>query len=311
MRKSFSPLILFVVITFSSFSLIAQSKDQGLDIKPLPGIMEEVKSLEKSSNLERLESLKKMLDKRDIPYKLEKFEHAGRRPYPRKEGVNIVVTIGSGSKDIVLGAHWDAVYLGRPPSAENISKGVIDNGCAAVILIRAAEEIKKMNLNHRIRIVLFDMEEIGLVGSAKYVEMHKNDQIESVINLDVCGFGNTLFFGSRNVAGNNNIYKTFKTVCVENDFNFVEFPQYPNSDHLSFQEAGIENISISILPADIVHQFWLEINGHGNLVNGSAMTRINIHSTADNSSNVDPVAMSIVYKSVIETVKKLDVMYVK
>jgi Zn-dependent M28 family amino/carboxypeptidase len=307
MRKSIGPLIIFVLISFFSHSLYAQSKDQGLNIEPLPGIMEEVKSLERPSNLERLESLKKMMDKRAISYKLEEFENTSERPYPRKEGVNIVVTIGSGLKDIVLGAHWDAAYLGR----ENLSTGGIDNGCAAVILIRAAEELQKLNLNHRIRIVLFDMEEIGLVGSGKYIEMHKNDQIESVINIDVCGFGNTLFFGARNSAGNNKIYKTYKTVCVENDFNFIEFPQYPSSDHLSFQKAGIDNISISILPADIVHQFWLEINGHGNLVNGSAGSRINIHSSEDNSSNVDPAAMSIVYKSVIETVKKLDATYVK
>jgi len=294
----------FLVILFFHTLCFGQSNGQGAALQPLPGLMEDVRSLEKSSNLERLASIKRMLENRHIPYKIEMFALNAKEQgtYPRTEGSNVVVTVGSGSEDIVIGGHWDAVWLSR----EKLSKGVIDNGCSSVILVRLAETLKSMTVRHRIRIVFFDMEEIGFLGSRAYIRSHKNDPIAAAINLDVCGFGDTIMLGPRNSAGNNRIYRALKMACVERDINFVEFPEYPSSDDRSFNAAGIENISIGILPADLTHQMWIELNGDRSTLKGSFYPRVKIHSEEDNSENVDPKAMTLVYSAVLETVKKLD-----
>ena len=62
MKKSTAVSIL-VVLFLHTLSL-GQSKDQGTALQPLPGLMEDVRSLEKSSNLERLAAIKRMLEKR-------------------------------------------------------------------------------------------------------------------------------------------------------------------------------------------------------------------------------------------------------
>ena len=89
------------------------------------------------------------------------------------------------------------------------------------MLVRIAQALKEEDLSHRVRIVFFDAEEIGLIGSKNYIETHKGDNIAAAINLDVLGYGNTIMFGPRNLAGNNVIYRALKSICVEKDFNFI------------------------------------------------------------------------------------------
>ena len=67
------------------------------------------------------------------------------------------------------------------------------------------------------------MEEIGYWGANAYVEKHKNDPIEYMINLDVCGAGNTIVFGNRDSLGYDNpIHHTLKKVCVEGKLRDLE-----------------------------------------------------------------------------------------
>jgi len=287
-----------------------ESYDTALTLEQLPGLMEDIRSLEKPTNEERLDVIKTMLETRNIPYELETYtiEKTGRLSnYPRSEGTNIVVTIGEGSGDILIGGHWDAVWLKNG----SLSKGVVDNGSSCVVLVRLAEKLQSEKLNHRIRIVFFDMEEIGLIGSKKYVEAHTSDDIRAVVNLDVLGYGESLMFGPRNTAGNNPIYRALKGACVDLDINFVEFPEYPHSDDRSFQDAGIDNISIGTGPAGELHHLWLLLHGHDKLfVKGSMPSMFTkMHSEGDNSSNVDTLGMTAAYNAVLETVKRLDVVY--
>ena len=201
---------LFVLLTiiFIGAGFFSEVCAQSIEITPLPGLLDDVKKLADKTNPERLEALKEMLSEKDIPFEVESFDLISRRDSSITEGNNLVVTLGYGSSDIITGAHYDKVEPGS---------GVVDNGCAVVILTRVADALKNENLNHRIRIVFFDMEEKGLVGSRQFVEAHKDDPIVSMINLDVDAYGNTIMMGPIPFTGMNRLYRTAKTVCVEND----------------------------------------------------------------------------------------------
>lgn len=292
-------LLLIIILCIGSFSF-SEVCAQSAEITPLPGLLDDVKKLADKTNPERLETLKIMLSEKEIPFEVESFTSISRRDTTPLEGNNLVVTLGSGTRDIVVGGHYDKVDVGS---------GVVDNGCSAVILIRVADALKNENLNHRIRIVFFDMEEIGLVGSRQFVEAHKDDPVVSMINLDVNAYGNTIMMGPILFTGMNRLYRTAKTVCVENDINFIVFPRYGGSDDRSFQRAGIENISIGIAPAQEAHQVWLSWNGEeGFKPQGVAKIMTSMHSENDSIDLVQPEAMTRTYIVVLETIRRLDKM---
>lgn len=300
---------LFITVLLISSSVQAQVSEDLGNTKPLAnltGIMNDVKSLERESNEERLEAIKTMLESRSIEYEIETFS-LDRKTYPRKTGSNLIVTIGSGSSDIVIGGHWDAAWL----RDGTLSKAVIDNGVAAVVLVRLAEELKNMSLKHRFRLVFFDMEEIGLVGSREFVKAHNDDSIACAINLDVLGYGNALMIGPAATAGPNAVYRAFKEACVDYGVTFMEFPNYPPSDDRSFQNAGIENISIGASPYADACYMWMMLNGGGNMLNKEVQPGVfkNIHSHNDNSDNVAEESVNIVYTVVLEMALLLDNYY--
>ena len=210
-----------------------------LDPVRLSTMLDDVRRVEVDSNVGRREALEAILSESGVAYELEPFTIEPRRNYPRTEGANLVITLGEGESDIVVGAHYDAVWL----RDGTLSRGAVDNAASSVVLARLAETLKDDPLQHRIRIVLFDMEEIGLVGSAKYIEEHESDTIAAAVNFDVNGYGDTLMFGPAAGGGNADVYQLFKETCVEEQLDCQEFDQYPPSDNLSFQAAGIPNIS--------------------------------------------------------------------
>ena len=162
-----------------------------LDPARLSTMLDDVRRVEVDSNVGRREALEAILSESGVAYELEPFTIEPRRNYPRTEGANLVITLGEGESDIVVGAHYDAVWL----RDGTLSRGAVDNAASSVVLARLAETLKDDPLQHRIRIVLFDMEEIGLVGSAKYIEEHESDTIAAAVNFDVNGYGDTLMFG--------------------------------------------------------------------------------------------------------------------
>jgi len=272
---------------------------QTVQITPLPGLMEDVKKIADKTNPERLEVLKGILSEMNIPFSVESFTAAGRGGANTVTVNNLLVSLGSGAGTIVIGAHYDKVSVGS---------GVIDNGCASIILTRLAKNLAQEKLNHKIHIVWFDKEESGLVGSAQYVQAYKDESITAMINLDVDGYGDTIMLGPAVSGSFNQLFRTARLVCAENDINCILFPRYGGSDNISFQRAGIETISIGITTAPEAHQFWLSLNGGNDFqIQGSARIMSNMHSENDKIDLVEPQAMTIVYTLVLNMVKKLNV----
>ena len=98
------------------------------------------------------------------------------------EQANVVAEIRGYEKpeeSVVLGAHLDSWELGT---------GALDNGCSAAMVIEAARALKATGLLPRrsIRFVLFNGEELGLMGSHEYVKAHRSemDKIRAMITFD-------------------------------------------------------------------------------------------------------------------------------
>lgn len=86
-----------------------------------------------------------------------------------------------GSPPILIGAHYDAVP-GTP--------GADDNGTGVAALLELARIFAAEPIKYPIRLVAFDMEEYGLLGSEAYAnELHqKQQQLRLMISLEMLGY---------------------------------------------------------------------------------------------------------------------------
>jgi hypothetical protein len=258
-----------------------------------------------TTNEERFDAMTSMLRARNLPFTVEPFTiqtPIGREP--RTEGRNIVVTLGEGTGDIVIGAHYDAVRL----QDGVLSRGAVDNAASSVILARLAEALRNERLPRRIRIVWFDMEELGLIGSAKYVERHASDKIGAMLNLDINAYGDTILFGPSERPESAALRRRFVETCAIEDIPCVRFPQMPPGDDRSFVKAGIPTISMALLPGVEAHQLWLMMNAGANagLAQGTvpAIMRT-IHTAEDTPAKLDEASMARVQKFAMALVRAL------
>jgi Zn-dependent M28 family amino/carboxypeptidase len=208
------------------------------------------------TNEARFDALTAMLRARNLPFAVESFTIPSRiGTEPRTEGRNVVVTIGEGPEELVLGAHYDAARL----SDGTLSRGAVDNAASSVILVRVAEALRQTPPAMRVRVVWFDMEELGLLGSVKYIENHRTERIAGMLNFDVNGYGDTVLFGPEQPR-NERFREALRRSCVEQRRECVSFPQMPPGDDRSFSKADVPSVSIASLPAVEVHQLWLLMN---------------------------------------------------
>ena len=209
------------------------------------------------TNEARFEALTALLRSRGLTIVVEPFtieKPIGKEP--RTEGRNVTVTVGAGPELVVIGAHYDAARL---PDG-SLSRGAVDNAASSVMLVRVAEALRAEKLPVRVRIVWFDMEELGLVGSAHYVKQHASDRLAAMLNFDINGFGDTVVFGPSAVPANAALRRKFVAACAEENIPCVGFPQMPPGDDRNFVSAGVPTISIGIIPAVEAHQLWLMMN---------------------------------------------------
>jgi hypothetical protein len=255
------------------------------------------------SNEARFEALTGMLKARGIAFDVEPFTISPRKNDPRTEGRNVVVTLNGRDPEIVAGAHYDAVRM----QDGTLSRGAVDNAASVLILMQLAETLSRTRPRNRIRIVFFDMEELGLLGSEAYVKRHGDRQTLAMVNLDVNAFGDTLIFGPRG-ASNDAVFQAMRETCIAVAGGCVEFPRMPPSDNLSFQKAGIPTLSIAIVPARQAHQLWLAVNAGKESALQSGFTpevlRI-IHTPSDSPSLAEPGAMAQSYRAVLGLIGRL------
>jgi Zn-dependent M28 family amino/carboxypeptidase len=229
----------------------------------------------------------------------------GNRQTGEMEGRNVVVTIGDGPREILLAAHYDAVKL----RDGTMSHGVVDNAASVVGVIEAAKILRGKALNHRIRIILFDQEELGLIGARKWIEAHGLTNVAAVVNSDVAGYGDTLMYGQNNGAQSAFVTRAVQAVCSERAMQCVGYPEYPPSDDRAFSAAGAPVVSLGFQDEVGAHQMWLAFNG--GQTNGLAEGFVPqvfqlIHSAGDTMERIDPATIALAGATYAAVVERLD-----
>ena len=258
-----------------------------------------------TSNEGRFDALTAMLRSRGLTFTVEPFtieKPAGREP--RTEGRNVVVTLGDGAQDVVIGAHYDAVRL---PDG-SLGRGAVDNAASSVMLIGVAEALRAQRLPMRIRVVWFDMEELGLLGSAQYVKQHATDRIAAMINFDINAYGDTIMFGPAERPDGAALRRTFVQTCAAEDIACVGLAEMPPGDDRSFVKAGVPALSVAILPAIEVHQLRLMMNARTNsgLAQGTVPAILRtIHTPDDGPDKLNEEAMRRVQRFAVSLVQSI------
>jgi len=229
----------------------------------------------------------------------------GNRQTGEVEGRNVVVTLGDGPREILLTAHYDAVTL----RDGTMSHGVVDNAASVVGVIEAAKVLRGRTLNHRIRIILFDQEELGLIGARKWIEAHGLTNVAAVVNSDVAGYGDTMMYGQNNGPQSAFVTRAVQAVCSERALQCVGFPEYPPSDDRAFSAAGAPVVSLGFQDEVGAHQMWLAFNGGQS--NGLAQGFVPqvfrlIHSSEDTMEHVDPATVALAGATYAAVVERLD-----
>jgi Iap family predicted aminopeptidase len=154
------------------------------------------------------------------------------------ETSNMVATFpGESKRKIVLGAHFDSWDLGQ---------GAVDNGQGSAVLFELARLINENfpKNYYTIELVWFNGEELGLHGSKKYVEMHKNDDIAFMINMDM--IGTPTGFNTMGITEN---IPFFEKISKDlNGFRMkdgVSCTPWTNSDHMWFIFDGIQTLTFA------------------------------------------------------------------
>ena len=142
-------------------------------------LLDTVAAYEQPTNAERLAVLTGQLDAAGLDYEIQTFE-GGARGQPMT-GSNVVVTLGEGERDLLLTAHYDAVVL----QSGELADGLVDNAASTVALIEAAKVLRDRDLSHRVQIIFFDQEELGLIGAHRWIETNGTDRVAAVGHSDV------------------------------------------------------------------------------------------------------------------------------
>ncbi len=221
------------------------------------------------------------------------------------EGRNVVVTIGDGPREILMTAHYDAVKL----RDGTMAAGVVDNAASVVGMIEAAKILRTKVLTHRVRLILLDQEELGLIGARKWIEAHGLANVAAVVNSDVAGYGDTMMYGQNNGDQSAGITRAVREICAERAMNCVGFSVYPPSDDRAFSAAGAPVVSLGFQDHIGAHQMWLAFNGGPS--NGLAEGFVpkvfsTIHTANDNMEQIDPDTIRMAGEVYAALVEKLD-----
>ena len=170
---------------------------------------------------------------------------------------NLILNLPAGNNHqkppILIGAHYDGVP-GTP--------GADDNATGVVVLLELARVFAAAPLNYPVRLVAFDMEEYGMLGSSQYAEDLKQQQqpLRLMLSLEMLGYCNCAPNSQRYPAGLQYFYP--------DRGNFIaligNLPTIPDLIHLS------RNIRQIGTPSE-----WLPVPNRGLIV---PQTRLSDHS---------------------------------
>ncbi len=162
----------------------------------------------------------------------------------QKVSFNVIAETKGGNPDnvVMIGAHLDSV--GEGP-------GINDNGSGSAGILSVALKMKDLPVVNKVRFGWFSAEELGLIGSTKYVAaltQAEKDKIALFINVDMIGSPNYMIgvydgdgsrFGQKGPEGSAAIENLFHSFYGTKNVRSVETELNGRSDYAAFSAAGI------------------------------------------------------------------------
>ena len=162
----------------------------------------------------------------------------------RRVSFNVIAETKAGNPDSVLmiGAHLDSVKEGP---------GINDNGSGSAGILEVALKMRDVKVQNKIRFAWFSAEELGLIGSTKYVASLSEAQkskISLFINVDMIGSPNYMIgvydgdgsaFGTKGPEGSGALEQLFHSFYASQGIKSVETELNGRSDYAAFSASGI------------------------------------------------------------------------
>ena len=158
-------------------------------------------------------------------------------PKAEVEVKNIIVRpVEIAGPKLVIGAHYDA-FPGSP--------GANDNASGMAVLLALAQELSRSGCDKAVEVVFFDAEESGRAGSIAYLAECSSEEVAGMVNLDVCGYGDTLCVRCMKKTP---LLRNFTDKARLRRFDGEEVCYLPDSDDKTFTKAHIPALSVAMLP---------------------------------------------------------------
>lgn len=200
-------------------------------------LMPYVKKLEGKEDIERKEITTSILSELGFDYQLEMYD------YLSFVGENIIITLGKGSKQILVVTHFDVVP-GSP--------GANDNASTIAVIFDVLTKLRNYPLKNKLKFIIFDDEELGCIGSRAYIKQHGVKNIIAVYNMELVGMGDMLgIWPVTKDVENSTALKILRDTIKKLGYSCEEAALLPMffGDYKPFRQAGIKDaFCISALP---------------------------------------------------------------
>lgn len=144
-------------------------------------------------------------------------------------------------KLVVAGAHLDSVKNGP---------GANDNASGSATLLELAKAYEGIDTANDIKLIWFDGEEAGLLGSTAYASRHAGDAARTIamVNMDMVGsIHGRVGYDLGIKTGTSAVSDALKGVQLRTGLSAVEYAErHSRSDHASFDRAGIPAIDFGV-----------------------------------------------------------------
>jgi Peptidase family M28/PA domain len=242
---------------------------------------------------------------------------------PNSDDYNVIAESKGGDKNhtLVVDAHLDAIY----------GAGILDNATGSAAILDIAQKMKNVTPTNKLRFVWFGGEELGLLGSAYYVNNLTSTDASHIgydLDADVFGTPNYIIgildpaapdFFSRTVPETfpNRVYKASQ-VSRDQSVEFFDQAGYnheflsPNgTDAINFNRIGVPASGLltgqdCCKTQEEVNLFGGQLgNYEGNLGTFDGGCVDNPFRWCDNIDNVDPANFTLVSKAFANTVARM------
>ena len=211
--------------------------------------MRDLHRLASANQSARRTALLALLREIDCLFTLSREYLADHRPE------NIVIRFHEDAPQrVVLGAHYDSV-----PG----STGANDNGAGVCVLLAWLRGALHHPPPFPLDVVFFDLEERGQIGSRAYVARTVHEDLLAMINLDICGVGDTLVVAPSLEVQDSLVSQPLRKANRLAGCSYRMVDALPAGDNLPFEEVGVPTLSVGMLPAEDVEPLLAAIDaGH-------------------------------------------------